>query len=184
MRQSCVFMAWCQQQLNCQSLDQRDVTPLATTSKSSYNKHKTNRIGIHLFQHPPIHRHRICLKMVFYFWTSAAVASVARHQPAFESNGGSSLWCPHFHGILGHYDPSGPILVDGTWHGAVSFFAFGALLTSATQRTSEWGGWGGNGSGRAGHTPSEACTASDLYLSREAVGLLRAFAWGAHCTPR
>ena len=28
----------------------------------------------------------------------------------------SALWCPHYHGIQGHYDPSGPILVDGTWH--------------------------------------------------------------------
>jgi sucrose-6-phosphate hydrolase SacC (GH32 family) len=28
----------------------------------------------------------------------------------------SALWCPHFHTIQGHYDPSGPILVDGTWH--------------------------------------------------------------------
>ena len=28
----------------------------------------------------------------------------------------SALWCPRFHGIQGHYDPSGPILVDGIWH--------------------------------------------------------------------
>ena len=27
-----------------------------------------------------------------------------------------ALWCPHFHTIQGHYDPSGPILVDGVWH--------------------------------------------------------------------
>jgi len=28
----------------------------------------------------------------------------------------SALWCPQFHEIQGHYDPSGPILVDGVWH--------------------------------------------------------------------
>ena len=28
----------------------------------------------------------------------------------------TSLWCPQYHEIQGHYDPSGPILVDGTWH--------------------------------------------------------------------
>ena len=28
----------------------------------------------------------------------------------------SAMWCPQFHEIQGHYDPSGPILVDGTWH--------------------------------------------------------------------
>jgi hypothetical protein len=25
-------------------------------------------------------------------------------------------WCPSYHQIIGHYDPSGPILVDGVWH--------------------------------------------------------------------
>ena len=25
-------------------------------------------------------------------------------------------YCPRFHQILGHYDPSGPILIDGVWH--------------------------------------------------------------------
>jgi len=25
-------------------------------------------------------------------------------------------WCPQYHPITGHYDPSGPILVNGTWH--------------------------------------------------------------------
>jgi len=25
-------------------------------------------------------------------------------------------YCPSYHTILGHYDPSGPILVDGVWH--------------------------------------------------------------------
>jgi sucrose-6-phosphate hydrolase SacC (GH32 family) len=25
-------------------------------------------------------------------------------------------YCPRFHTILGHYDPSGPILLNGTWH--------------------------------------------------------------------
>eukprot|EP01048_Picozoa_sp_COSAG05_P018321 COSAG05_NODE_2660_length_2792_cov_9.680042_1_plen_408_part_10 len=28
----------------------------------------------------------------------------------------SALWCPRFHTIQGHYDPSGPILVGGIWH--------------------------------------------------------------------
>ena len=28
----------------------------------------------------------------------------------------SALWCPQYHEIQGHYDPSGPILINGTWH--------------------------------------------------------------------
>jgi hypothetical protein len=28
----------------------------------------------------------------------------------------SDLWCPRYHQIQGHYDPSGPIMMaDGTW---------------------------------------------------------------------
>ena len=33
--------------------------------------------------------------------------------PALAAAGG---WCPRFHTIANHYDPSGPILVDGLWH--------------------------------------------------------------------
>ena len=33
--------------------------------------------------------------------------------PALAAAGG---WCPRFHAIANHYDPSGPILVDGLWH--------------------------------------------------------------------
>ena len=33
-----------------------------------------------------------------------------------QASGGPTLWCPMFHNITGHYDPSGPILIDGTWH--------------------------------------------------------------------
>lgn len=27
-----------------------------------------------------------------------------------------NAWCPRYHTIFRHYDPSGPILLDGTWH--------------------------------------------------------------------
>ena len=26
-----------------------------------------------------------------------------------------NTWCPRFHTIFGHYDPSGPIEIDGVW---------------------------------------------------------------------
>ena len=45
------------------------------------------------------------------FLLAAAVATAVATAAAPDGS-----WCPRFHGISGHYDPSGPILKDGVWH--------------------------------------------------------------------
>ena len=46
----------------------------------------------------------------------AIAALIERCPTSLQCFGDDSLFCPTYHTIFNHYDPSGPIFVDNTWH--------------------------------------------------------------------
>ena len=52
----------------------------------------------------------------FILFLLAAAVATAVAMAAAPAAAPDGSWCPRFHGISGHYDPSGPILKDGVWH--------------------------------------------------------------------
>jgi len=61
--------------------------------------------------------HPAMFSLVSFLIAGAAASNTPSHvhHDVLSSND-PNAWCPRYHTIFGHYDPSGPIFLDDTWH--------------------------------------------------------------------